>query len=187
MADTYTAELNLTKPGPGGSTNTWGQKLNDDLDALDADVAETHDRLDALEQAAVLTSQVDITASTFGDITGLTATVEIGTYAFEVILRYQISTNDMILGVNGPAKDYVSWSGEFATSENASIHRSANDYDDLGLTVFTPTAATEFAGLMRGTVKFTASGTFAVRARRGSFAATVSFLPGCALRLRKID
>jgi hypothetical protein len=43
VADSYTANYNWTKPDPGASDDTWGDKLNADLDAIDAQVRGIED------------------------------------------------------------------------------------------------------------------------------------------------
>ena len=47
MADSFTPALNMTKPEIDGSAETWGQKLNADLDLLDAFAGTTQAFIDA--------------------------------------------------------------------------------------------------------------------------------------------
>lgn len=58
MADTFTTNLNLTKPEVGASTDTWGTKINADLDAVDAIFSGTGTSVAINLDGAVIDSSV---------------------------------------------------------------------------------------------------------------------------------
>ena len=138
MADTTTTNYGLTKPEVGASEDTWGTKLNENLDDIDSQLKTNADAAAAAQSSANTALAKDPTLTLSGDVTGSATFTNLGNATLTATVADD-SHNHVISNVDGlqAALDNKQASGTYNTiiGTDADINTSgATIIDNLYMT-----------------------------------------------------
>jgi hypothetical protein len=130
MADTTTTNYGLTKPEVGASEDTWGTKLNDNLDTIDA-------QLKANADAASSALAKDPTLTLSGDASGSATFTNLGNATLSVTVANDSHTHDGRYRTESELSSTTTSSGakligtydEFANSNSTNVQDVLDDLD----------------------------------------------------------